>query len=449
MKKSKGTERNRLFVRLAWGIAIILMLILVQGFTHVLPLKKLGGYVKEPKKVSLTYQSFSDGSYQDYLAERAKQKGGFKEFFVRAYNQMMHDCFGIISNQNLIKGENDEFFLRMYLDEAMGKTLIKNYSTIDSAKLVAQENVAKTLVLIDTLKNHGIAFLPVFAPTKTATYPEWLPQEYRDSISDFSLEEYYVQLFKENGINHIDFYSYFKSLKKEFPYPLYTKLGTHWAESTIPFVADSIMRKIEEITGFDLPTVECADINLTTHYSGQDKELENLMNLLFPLKKKEKLPNPKTALTDTVGKDKPNILVIADSYFVQLRRSAFIDAFANWDYWKYNKEIISSNPKYNNRKVSYLPEAYQVVDSADIILAVFTAPYLYEYLCGFCETVSDFYGEEGAVGYEKKIQAVIDQIKNDPEWMEKIKKQAKERGITMDENLRDNAIYVLKKQREQ
>ena len=39
-----------------------------------------------------------------------------------------------------------------------------------------------------------------------------MPQKYQEQISDFSLEEYYIELFEENDIPHIDFLSYFKDI---------------------------------------------------------------------------------------------------------------------------------------------------------------------------------------------------------------------------------------------
>lgn len=38
---------------------------------------------------------------------------------------------------------------------------------------------------------------------------------------------------------------------------------------------------------------------------------------------------------------------------------------------------------------------------------------------------------------------VIQEIEGNPEWMESVKRQAEEKGLTLEENLRENAIYVL------
>lgn len=435
-------KKKRFFIVQTTIIAVVFALILAQGFTHFIPMRPLGGFTGKAEPVELTFANYYDGTYQEYLNKKTKESGGFREFFIRSYNQMLYSGFNIVTNENVVEGLNREYYLLWYLRESKGDLLRTVFPTVDSAKIVARKNVEKTLVMVDSLKNHGTDFLFVFAPTKPSVYPEFMPDEYRDSISPFSMEEYYIELFKEYGINHIDFLSYFKSIRDSFPYPLYPRYGTHWAESTIPMVADSIMRKIESITGFDLPTVECADLNITDQYSRQDRELENAMNLLFPVRK-PMLPCPITTLSDTIGKDKPNILIVGDSYFVQIQGSSFVDAFENWDYWSYNRDSYSSNPKYNLRKVENLEDAFDVICNADIVLSVFTAPNFYDYMCGFCNVTLEMM-RNGGLSMEKQIELMIKKIEQDPVWLESVKKQAEEKGITLEEALYNNAVYTIK-----
>lgn len=423
-------------------IMITLATIALQGFTHFVKMKPLEGVINKEKTVELNWETYLDGSYQDYLTEHAKRNTGFREFFIRNYNQICYSCFDKINNVNIIEGKNSELFTQMYIDDITGKRIKDYFVTVDSAKAVARENVKITLRLMDTLKQHGTDFLFIFAPSKTAVYPEYLPEPYCDQISDFSLIDYYIELFKENSIPHIDFHNYFKHIKDTFPYPLYAKYGTHWAFSSIPMVSDSILRMLEIVTGKSLPSIEVTDMNLTTDYFGQDRELEGQFNLLFPLSKPT-IPNPKFTLTDTIGKVKPNLLAIADSYFVAFERTDFLNAFNYWSYWKYNEDIVSSVPEYNWKKVKYFPDTYKILEDADIVMAVFTAPMIYTYMFDFPETVFSLFSQ-GQPDYEAQIENLIQQIRDMPEWYDAMVKQAKELGITTEENLRRNAIYVLR-----
>ena len=247
---------------------------------------------------------------------------------------------------------------------------------------------------------------------------------------------------------YTSFLSYFKSLKGKTKYPLYSRYGTHWAESTIPFVSDSILTKIGSLIGQEMPHIVCVDENLTTKCSKQDGEIENLMNLLLPIRKPA-LPQPIMALSDTTLR-KPNILVIADSYFIQLHESCFADAFDRCEYWKYNDEVITKKIEFLG-KVKYYPDVYKVIDEVDLVMIINTSVYAYDYMFGFCETAQQAFLERDAESLEKQIHGVIQRITSTPEWFESVKQQAVERGIDLDEMLRLNAIYAIEtdKQKQQ
>ena len=197
-----------------------------------------------------------------------------------------------------------------------------------------------------------------------------------------------------------------------------------------------------------MPHIVCVDENLTTKYSKQDGEIESLMNLLLPIRKPA-IPQPIMALSDTTLR-KPNILVIADSYFIQLHESTFADAFNRCDYWKYNDEIITKEINYLGKVNQYL-EAYNVIDEVDLVMIVTTSVYAYDYMFGFCETAKEAFIDRDGKLKQKMIEETIERIKSVPEWFESVKQQAVERGIDLDEMLRLNAIYAIEtdKQKQQ
>jgi len=427
-------------------IFAMLTAILLQGFTHVVKMKPLAGYVPDEQPVELTFKTYYDGTYQNYLTEHAKRNSGFREVCIRSYNQCLFSLFNKSTNDNIISGNHKEMFLKMYLDEVTGKTFKSRYESKEAFEVQAQHDIEKTLVLIDSLRNHGTAFLFVEAPSKTWIYPEYMPQTYQDSIMLFCVQDYYTQLFEQNGIPHIDFISYFKSLKDKAKYPLYTRYGTHWAESTMPFVADSVLKKIGSLIGQEMPRIICVDENLTTAYSKQDGEIESLMNLLLPIRKPA-LPKPIMTLSDTTLR-KPNILVIADSYFIQLHESTFADAFDRCEYWKYNDEVITKKIEFLG-KVKYYPDVYKVIDEVDLVIVITTSVYAYDYMFGFCETAQNAFTDLDSESMEKQIQNVIYRIKSTPEWLESVKQQAVEKGLSLDEMLRANAIYTIEMDKKQ
>ena len=411
-------------------IFAVLTAILLQGFTHVVKMTPLKGYVPDEQPVKLTFKTYYDGTYQNYLTEHAKRNSGFREVCIRSYNQCLFSLFRKSTNDNIITGNHKEMFLKMYFDEVTGKTFKSHYASKEAFEAEAQQNIRKTLVLIDSLQKHNTAFLFVEAPSKTWVYPEYMPQSCQDSI----------MLFKENGIPHIDFLSYFKSLKEKSKYPLYTQYGTHWAESTIPFVADSILQKIGSLIGQEMPHIICLDENPTTSYSKQDGEIENMMNLLLPIRKPA-VPQPIMSLSDT-SLHKPNILVVGDSYFIQLHESCFADCFDRCDFWKYNDEVINKKIEFLG-KVNYYPEVYKVIDGVNLVMVINTSVCAYNYMFGFCETANEAFADPNGKHKQKMIDETIERIKSSPEWFEDIKQNAEKKGISLDEMLRNAAIYTI------
>lgn len=430
-------KKQRHFLIQFISVLVVLTAIMTQGFTHAVKMKPLFGYPKEENAVPLQFKTFFDGSFQEYLTEHAKRNTGFREFWIRSYNQWLYSVFHKISNNNIQEGEDRELFLTMYLDEITGKTLRYKFGSVETAQSQARLHAQETAVMVDTLRQHGINFLYVFAPTKTALYPEKMPKYYRDHIADFCLEEYYIELFKEYGIPHIDLYHYFQSLKDTLPYPLYTKTASHWSEYTIPIAADTILKTLSLMTGYDLPSIQLQDENVTTDYSDYDWELEKSLNLLFPWPRPA-LPRPYYTLSDTIGKDRPNLLVVGDSYFDQLMFSCFKDAFNSWEFWQYLKNAYSS--RYWNIPFSNVKDPTTILENADIVLAVNTAPMMYNFM-------SDFPNKSIQWLQEKEVLKMIDNIKRNPKWYEEIVRQAEVRNITIDSCLRLNAVYFIEAHR--
>ena len=421
-------------------VLVVLTAIMTQGFTRVVKMNPLFGYPKEEKAQPLQFKTFYDGSYQDYLTEHAKRNTGFREFWIRLYNQYLYNCFHKISNNNIQEGEDKELFLNMYLNEITGQTLLNKFGSVEEAKSQARLHAQETVTLIDTLRQHGTYFLYVFAPTKTALYPEKMPKYYREHIADFCLEEYYIELFKEYHIPHIDLYHYFQSVRDTSAYPLYTKAASHWSEYMIPMAADTILKTLRALTGYDLPTIQLIDENVTSDYSDYDWELEKSMNLLFPWPKPAR-PRPLYTLSDTVGKDRPNLLVIGDSYFDQLMFSCFKDAFKQWDFWQYLMNVYSSQG-YWNVPFNNIKGTSKTLRNADIVLGINTAPMLYNFMSGFQVKALDMYRLQ-----DDEIQEMMEIIRNNPEWYQAVVDQAEAKKLPVEDNLRINAIYFLKHQK--
>ena len=424
-------------------IMVVLCLPVVQHATHIFKIKQLDGFTAPVEPVKPSLETFRNQTYQEYVRKNLQNNFGFRDIYIRAYNQLVYSCFHETTNHNIVMGKNGELYLKQYTDVFTGKALRDHYGNVDSARIAMQQNVECTRRLIDTLKRYGTDIIVVLAPSKPLIYPECLPDQIQQEHYPFSIQEEYAELYAQAGVEHINFVPLFRQLKKTSHYPVYTKYGTHWAYSTIPFVADTILQKIASVKQYPMPHTVYVDSNLSARYQNSDKELESQLNLLFPLHHAN-IPTPQYHLEKGNSFSKPNLLVIGDSYFEQLNHTDFVKAFQNVDYWKYNETAFSSQNERSG-KIALLPR-YEIITRADVILLMFTDMHAFDYFFRFLTTAERALEDGPDYDAEETIQGIIARIKASPEWYDKVVRQAKEKGISIEQCLHDNAQWVFEQE---
>jgi hypothetical protein len=70
----------------------------------------------------------------------------------------------------------------------------------------------------------------------------------------------------------------------------------------------------------------------------------------------------------------------------------------------------------------------------------------YDYLFGFLRTVERTLADGPDHDPQKAISKIVEAIKASPEWYEKVRKQAEEKNISLDECLWGNAEWVYEQQ---
>jgi hypothetical protein len=84
----------------------------------------------------------------------------------------------------------------------------------------------------------------------------------------------------------------------------------------------------------------------------------------------------------------------------------------------------------------------ETLEQADIVIALYTSNYLLNYMNGFTHTAQELF-QKGATGEQEALEIIMRRIKDNPDWMQAIEQQAKERGISVEANLLKNAQYIL------
>ena len=99
---------------------------------------------------------------------------------------------------------------------------------------------------------------------------------------------------------------------------------------------------------------------------------------------------------------------------------------------------VYSSKGYWRVPFSNIPDTDNTIREADIILGINTAPMMYNFMSGFPMKVLLLYALQ-----EEDILEAQELIRNNAAWYEAVVKQAEQHHLTVEENLRINAIYYL------
>lgn len=323
----------------------LILLLSAPVIFHVSPLKNhpLHGHSEKPKKPEVNLENWLSGKTQEKTDNYFAQEFGFHSSIVRFNNEWQYHLFNKANTKNVIVGKDEYLFTERYIDAYIGNDYIGekgvNEKTIGLFKLNKELEAFDKKVIV------------VIAPGKGSFYPEYIPKRYlpkKKTNNHKALSE----AFKKQGLNFIDFNELFVSMKDTSSYPLYPKTGIHWSEYGLTFMADSLIKYIEQLRQVDLPDLKINKLKITDGAEGTDMDIEKSMNLIWDI------PNipmayPKVSY-ETKDKDSLKVLVVADSYYWQLfNKNMSSTAFNNSQFFYYN-QTIHPRPKEGSNSVNDL-----------------------------------------------------------------------------------------------
>ena len=209
MEKSNNIRRY-LFA----GILIVLfapMLFMQLSFIKIMPLK---GAIVKVEKPGFSANNWFSESYKMKMEKYLNQIFGIRNFFVRLNNQLQYSFFNKAQAKGVIVGKEDYLYEESYIDAYYARDFL--------GKEIITDQIGKLKIIQDSLSLKGVDLILVFAPGKASFYPEYIPDRY-DTIRGITNHEYYTEQANSAGINHIDFSSWFISLKDTSANCLYPK----------------------------------------------------------------------------------------------------------------------------------------------------------------------------------------------------------------------------------
>ena len=432
-----------------WFVILLALLFLpmLQTFFHFVNEKPLDGAFVEAKKPVITPKTLFNETAQDSLMTWCTEQTGFRKPMIRLNNQLLYSAFGKVSAIGPVKGNDDYTFIEeSYIISYTGETYL--------GKETIEKNTRQIKLIQDMLRTKGITLLPVFVLGKASYYPELIPEKYIVKRHETNNYQEYVKAFDEQGVEMIDFNRWLCERKGTEAHPIYCNLSAHWTVYAASLAMDSLVHYMENKTQQEQAHFHIEGFD-TTYLMNQDDDLYRMMNLLLPMKHNT-IDQPKFGFTEGY---KPRVLAISDSYWwtvyawnVALPQNLFRPG----DFWFYNKTIYPERtPIQNVESVDYKQE----IEDQEFVLLVCTEATNHLWPYGFIERYLS--GYDNVFRYKEpeqydaadslyfvyrnaEIEKNIQRIKDTPEWMESITRQADEKGITVEQSLWDNAEYTYR-----
>lgn len=351
-----------------------LFLPFLQNTIHFVRLKPLSGAYKATGDTVFTHRGWFSGKYQEHQEKFLKDSFGLRSFFIRIHNQIDFSLFHKPNAGDVIIGKNGDFFISWYLGAYTGSDF-QGSSRIKS-------NLYKLKYIQDRLSELHKTLLVVFAPSKDLFAPEDIPDNFLKS--DSTNYVIYANLIKNSGINYIDFNPYFIAEKSKTPYLLFPKYGMHWSCYGACIAGDSIMSKLEKLRNTKMVHTQFEQKIPVGKGIGNEMELENELNLLFPLKS-EYLGHPQFKAMPPLIKKNPPTMLVGDSFFWGM--AIYYNLWANFSsftFCDYYRTIYRAGYSTTTNVADFNLKAEIEKDSIFIIEA--PEPNLSNLGCGFIDS---------------------------------------------------------------
>ena len=422
--------------------AVLLLASPIQQATGFVKVKKLYGVMEEAPKPRLTFQNWAEHRFQDETEAYLQQHYGFREPLTRFYNQYIWDFYGETfakKNSWVLVSDDDWYYESGYVTEFYeGNSWNHAQDSLQMAQILGRESLWLSQVqqILDEL---GVHLFVLLEPGKEQIYPEHIPENtlsHREKV--FSAHDFLHQRFEELGIHYIDAGEWFLQMKDTADFPLFPQTGTHWSNLAAMYVADSLVRYMEDISGINIQNFKIGEKYVKT--KEPDNDLEQWLNLMRPLKG---APNyyAKIQLEKDTTAVKPRLITIGDSFYWNiLNHTPFKRIFSGVTYWYYFSSTYFDGPDGNVADIDLLEK----VLAADFVMLAYSTPQQYELGNGFAKRflMEWCYDDEEIEPLKMKTK---ESIRQDHKWMASLTEEAEKLNISTDSILNTVSSYFIEK----
>lgn len=420
---------------LVLGILLLLFLPLLQQTFVLFPLKPLKGAYTLPGRPEFSFRQYFTSEFQESYNNYLEQRIGFRPVLVRINNQVAFTLFRMALANAVIIGKHHYLYEENY---------IKAYTGTDFQGKEKWDGFTYKLKYIsDYLESKGTYLIVVFAPGKGTYFPEYIPERFLPDSMATTNCGYLLDKLGERNIRILDFNRYFVQQKHISPYPLYPKTGIHWSNYGEALALDSIISMMEHLKNRGMTDFGWSEVIMSSDLQTPDDDIGEGMNLLFPISHYA-MPYPRFYFREDSSTYKPVVITVTDSYYWNLHGRGIPQRIYEADkFWYYFQTAHGPYPK--DQLVKDLDILGELI-SADFVILMATDANLYKFDFGFTDTVYDLItaqDRQADTVREEKIRQLESVIRNDPNWMEVIRKKAEEWNKTVEEVIRMDATWMV------
>lgn len=382
--------------------------------------EKLDGYFIEKVYNSFQIENWFNGDYQKTTEEYLNEGFGFRNLYLRLYNQLKFNVFKKTSTFGVVIGKENYLYEINYINAHNAIEYIGDNAINDT--------IQRIKFLQDSLQTLGKTLLIVMAPSKAHIYPEYIPDELIKTPQNRTYYDAYTKGFTASNVNYIDFNQMFLNKKNKSEHLLFPQLGVHWSRLEAVLATDTILKYLSAKSQTPLPEIKINSVVVKNELESPDDDIIKSMNLLYYPKHKSQA-YPKFTI-DSVNKFKKNIMVIADSYWWDIYLQEIPkNVFANNEFWYYNKEMWGNN--YLGKTDPKTVDIKRHILQSDYIVLICTESNYDKMGFGFISSAINNLKRK-ITPTAQEIEDIRADILKNKEWVDQIKDKANKRNLTFD-----------------
>ncbi len=428
----QGDFFMKLWKQLLFGLLFILMILpSIQREFKLVEEKPLQGAFRQtaaPDFDSLSWESWKSGEFQQEYSDRLEAHIGFHNSLLRFYHQLNFSLFHEAKAEGVIAGKNGELFEEDYIKAWMGEYYI--------GESVWQNKAEKLKAIQDTLRKLGKSFFIILEPGKGSLYPQRFPNKYKPSDKNVSNYDVLTKYLKHFEVNTLDLNTCFIDWKDTSTYRLFPRGGTHWSYYGAALAADTMIDYLQNLHGLGIPEMEILQLEKREKIRHPDDDIWLAMNIIEEVPADD-LIYPKIAFDETTNPSHKALFVGDSFYFNWQSESIMHDAFADCNFWYYNKQVWN-RAGVEAGTVDELNFADEIAD-ADIIAIMITERFHQNFAWNFDEQLFDYYYDEA----QNPINYFANRVRINNEHFLRIYADAKAINMPLPDRIDKEAEFLL------